>query len=56
MAEVAVIFSFEPIFATIFGRVINDEKIFLSTIIGGLLILISYFIIEIGNRKRQKRR
>ncbi|QIW10763.1 DMT family transporter [Francisella sp. LA112445] len=55
MAEVAVIFSFEPIFATIFGRVINDEKIYLSTIVGGLLILASYFIIEFGNRRRQKR-
>ncbi|API87413.1 DMT family transporter [Francisella uliginis] len=56
MAEVAVIFSFEPIFATIFGRIINDEKIYLSTIIGGLLILTSYFIIEFGNRRRQKGR
>lgn len=56
MAEVAVIFSFEPIFATIFGRVINDEKIYLSTIVGGLLILTSYFIIEIGNRRRRKRK
>ncbi|WP_150464075.1 DMT family transporter [Francisella sp. XLW-1] len=53
MSQVAVIFSFEPIFATIFGKLINDEKIYLSTIIGGSLILVSYFIIEIGNRKRQ---
>ncbi|MGQ4002542.1 DMT family transporter [Francisellaceae bacterium CB299] len=53
MAHVAVIFSFEPIFATIFGKLINDEKIYLSTIIGGALILVSYFIIEMGNKKRQ---
>ena len=52
MAHVAVIFSFEPIFATVFGKLINDEKIYLSTIIGGALILVSYFIIEIGNKKR----
>ncbi|WP_150468135.1 DMT family transporter [Francisella sp. SYW-9] len=56
MAEVAVIFSFEPIFATFFGRVINDEKIYLSTIIGGILILTSYFIIEFGNRRRLQRK
>lgn len=55
MSQVAVIFSFEPIFATIFGKLINNEKIYLSTIIGGTLILTSYFIIEIGNRKRQSK-
>ncbi|ASG67469.1 membrane protein [Francisella halioticida] len=54
MAEVAVIFSFEPIFATIFGRIINNEKIYLSTIAGGVLILASYFIIEIGNKKSKR--
>lgn len=52
MSQVAVIFSFEPVFATIFEKLINDEKIYLSTIIGGALILISYCIIEIGNRKK----
>lgn len=52
MSQVAVIFSFEPIFATIFGRIINNEVIYTSTIIGGALILVSYFIIEIGNKKR----
>ncbi len=53
MSQVAVIFSFEPIFATVFGKLINDERIYISTIIGGALILTSYFIIEIGNKKRQ---
>lgn len=52
MSQVAVIFSFEPIFATVFGRVLNNETIYTSTIIGGALILTSYFIIEIGNKKR----
>lgn len=52
MSKVAVIFSFEPIFATVFGRVINYEIIYTSTIIGGLLILTSYFIVELGNLKR----
>ncbi|MDE4992663.1 EamA family transporter, partial [Francisella tularensis] len=55
MSQVAVIFSFEPIFATIFGKLINNDKIYLSTIIGGTLILTSYFIIEICNRKRQSK-
>ncbi|APC96318.1 DMT family transporter [Francisella frigiditurris] len=54
MSQVAVIFSFEPIFATIFGRIINHEAIYVSTILGGVLILSSYFIIDFGNKRRLK--
>ena len=55
MSQVAVIFSFEPIFATLFGRIFNGEIIYTSTIIGGALILTSYFIIEFGNKERMNK-
>ncbi|MDE4942926.1 EamA family transporter, partial [Francisella tularensis] len=35
MSQVAVIFSFENIYATNFVKLINNEKIYLSKIIGG---------------------
>ena len=47
MNKVAVIYAFEPIFATFFGRVINGEAIYLHTILGGSLVIISFIIIEI---------
>jgi drug/metabolite transporter (DMT)-like permease len=47
MNKVAVIYAFEPIFATFFGRVINGEAIYLHTILGGSLVIISFLIIEL---------
>lgn len=42
--KVALIFSLEPVFASIFGFLLNGEKINHTTLIGGLLILLSITI------------
>lgn len=40
----ALIFSLEPVFATIFGLIINGEKLTKHSIFGGLIILISILL------------
>ena len=47
MNKVAIIYAFEPIFATIFGRVLNSELITTHVIIGGALVLMSFIIVEL---------
>ena len=47
MNKVAVIYAFEPIFATVFGRLINAEPIYLHTVIGGAFVIASFLIVEL---------
>lgn len=53
--KVAMTYLFEPIFATIAGVIILNEKFTKEIFIGGFLILIAMFIAEIDFKKFKKR-
>ncbi|ODN43934.1 DMT family transporter [Piscirickettsia litoralis] len=42
--KAALIYAFEPVFATVFAYFINGEAIYESTIIGGLLVFTSFMV------------
>ncbi|AKP73858.1 carboxylate/amino acid/amine transporter [Piscirickettsia salmonis] len=45
----ALIYAFEPVFATIFAYLINGEAIYKSTIIGGTLVFISFMVSQFSH-------
>lgn len=52
VSKAVLIYAFEPIFATIFGYVLNGEAIYWSTVIGGFLIIISFVLSEFASFKK----
>ncbi len=48
-SKAALIYAFEPVFATIFGYVFNKESITRSVIIGGLVIIFAFLISEFAS-------
>jgi len=54
--HVAVIFAAEPVFATIFARIIQDERLGAHGLIGGVLIMLGILLSQVGARERQRPR
>lgn len=49
-AKAGLIYALEPVFATVFAWIINNEGITQNTLIGGLLILVALLTSELGSR------
>ena len=49
----AVVLSFEPVFAGIFGVLVAGDQLTLRVVLGGLAILAAMFLIEFGDRNRE---
>jgi len=47
--KAALIYMLEPVFAVIFAYLINHEPVFVSTAVGGLIILFSVLLSELGH-------
>lgn len=47
--KAALIYMLEPVFAVIFAYLINHEPIFINTLIGGIVILFSVLLSELGD-------
>ncbi|AAO90839.1 DMT family transporter [Coxiella burnetii] len=52
VSRAVLIYAFEPIFAALFGYLLNGEAIYLNTVIGGFLILVSFVLSELFPSKK----